>query len=82
MQVGVLFVEYEGRECFVVDGWTLKNLALSVGGDEKELIVWRESDGGDAVPEVEVGEDDSLDHVDDESKAVDIHANESAAVWR
>ena len=48
----------------MVDRGALKDLALGVSSDEEELVVWREGDRGDGVSEVEMRQDDALDHID------------------
>lgn len=59
----------------MVDGGTLEDFTLSVCSHEEELIVWREGDSCDRISEVKVGNDNVLDHVDNQGKAVYINAD-------
>ena len=65
----------------MVDGRALKYLALSISCNEEELVVWREGDRCDHLSKVEMCQDYSLDHIDDESEAINIDADQGTAIW-
>lgn len=65
----------------MVNLWGFKDFDLRVCRHEEELTVRRERNGSDSVSEVKVRDHDSLDHIDDQCKAIDIDADQSSLVW-
>ena len=66
----------------MIDGWTLKNLALCACSDEEEFVVRTERNRCDRVSEVEVRNDYFLCHVDDKSEAILVDGDQRVAIWR
>ena len=80
MQIAVLFVQYERRECLVIYRRALEYLALSVGRHKKELVIRWEGDGCHGLSEVKVRQNDSFDHIDDQSEAIYVDTDQCAAI--
>ena len=66
----------------MVDSWSLKDLDLRVRRHKEELAVRGECNGSNRVSEVKVRNHHSLDHIDDQGKAVHIYADQSSLVGR
>jgi len=80
MKVGVLLVEYEGRESLVFDGGTFKDLALGSSGDEEELGVGGERERSHVISKVEMRDHHTLQHVNNESETIVINRDKSSLV--
>ena len=66
----------------MVNRWGLKDLYFGVCRHKEELAVRGESNRSDRVSEVKVRNHHSLDHIDDQGKAIHIYADQSSLIWR
>ena len=64
----------------MVDRWALEYFALCTCGHEKELAIRAEFKSGDRVSEVEMRDDDTLGHVDEESEAILVDCEQGVAI--
>ena len=66
----------------MIDLRCFKDLAFSVCGHKEELAVRRKRYSCHRIAEVEMSQDNSLDHIDDQCKTININADQSTPIWR